>query len=444
MQKKTVNKIICVIVALVLAALAFTAGYFTRKLTRPQSASSFEWALETIEKNYYFGGVEDTFGQTSVSALVDTYLDRYSQYYTAEEYKSVIQNNAGSKSGIGISYSFVEGKGVYISSVVGNSPAYMCGLREGEVLKSGNITGKKQVEFTSAESFSNLIKGAADGEKIELKAIDGSPYVVAKAEYTASYTYMCTNSTAWEFGDAESGGLALYENTDKKMSFLPDGAAYFRLTQFYGTAAKEFYRLAEKFNALNCTSLILDLRSNGGGYVSVMQEIAGCFAGGARKPAMFSRDKHGNEEVYYCTKVTRSQNLISSDVKVYVLANGGTASASEALMGAMLCYGALSYENIYLSQYSEQYLNWLKGTGQEQKNARTYGKGIMQSTFENNSTGEALKLTTAKIFWPDGKSSIHDRGITLADGCAASPAEWEHTKADEELKWVVEKIKSKN
>ena len=123
-----------------------------------------------------------------------------------------------------------------------------------------------------------------------------------------------------------------------------------------------------------------------------------------------------------------------------MLANGGTASASEALIGAMICYGALDYENIFLSQYSDEYKSWLKKTGQELKDARTYGKGIMQSTFENAFTGEALKLTTAKIFWPDGKTSIHDRGVLLSDGCRAASAAWQHTKGDEELKGVVAQI----
>ena len=66
----------------------------------------------------------------------------------------------------------------------------------------------------------------------------------------------------------------------------------------------------------------------------------------------------------------------------------------------------------------------------------------MQSTFVNDKTGEALKLTVAKIFWPDGTTCIHDKGITVEDGCTPVKADWQHTKYDEELQKVSEIIKS--
>ena len=141
--------------------------------------------------------------------------------------------------------------------------------------------------------------------------------------------------------------------------------------------------------------------------------------------------------------MTNAEYRIPAGTEIYLLANSGTASASEALAGAMVCYGALEYKNIFLSQYSEEYTDWLSATGQELKTARTYGKGIMQSTFVNDIPGEALKLTTAKIFWPDEKTCIHDKGITVADGATAVYAEWQHTKDDAELKRVVEIIRTR-
>lgn len=424
-----------------MCAAAFTAGFFTHKCTQRGAVSSYGWALDTINKNYYFGGVEDGFTDTALSAIAQKYLDRYSQYYTAEQYAEVLKSNSGSKSGIGITYSFVDGKGVYISSVTGNSPAYMCGLRAGEWLKSGSVSGGEIKQFNSLNDFTSLVASAGDGASVNLNSADGKTYVTAKSEYTASYTYMCTNSTAWIFGDAASGGLALYERADEKISYLPDGFAYIRLDQFYGTAAAEFYRLVEKFNEISCTSLILDLRSDGGGYVNVMQDIAGCFTDG-EKTAMISRDKKGREERYLCASVKPSQR-IADDTDVYVLANSGTASASEALIGAMICYGALGYRDVFLSEYSEEYMQWLSSTGQELKTAQSFGKGIMQSTFVNDRTGEALKLTTAKIYWPDGNTCIHDKGLTVADGCTPVYAEWQHTKSDAELLRAVEIITSR-
>ncbi len=442
MKGNVAKKILSVILALAVIAASFTAGFFIRGCSRGRAVSSYEWGIDVIRKNYYFGDEAD-FAGMSLGSIADRYLDRYSEYYTAEEYQAALKSNSGSKSGFGLSYSFVDGRGVYTASVVGNSPAYNGGLRAGEWLTSGYISENSTVEFKSSADFQKLLSGVPDGGEVNLVSESGKVYTVGRSEYTASYTYLCAGGSRWIFTDAASGGLALKEVAGE-ISYLPEGCAYIRLSQFYGSAAEEFFVLAEKFNALNCTSLILDLRSNGGGYVSVMQDIAGAFADGGQQLAMLSRDKWGREEKYYCKKVSDRSKRISKDTRVYVLANSGTASASEALIGAMICYGALEYENVFLSDYSKEYLDWLGSSGQDVKTASTYGKGIMQSTFVNSFTGEALKLTTAKIFWPDKQTCIHDIGLTVKDnGCTAVAAQWQHTLADEELRSAVEIIKTR-
>lgn len=427
MKNKAVKIVLPFALALIVGA-AFISGC---------ALSSYDWFVSTIKKQYYYEVDTSAFEGTDLKELAAKHLDRYSAYYTAEEYKAVINSNAGSKSGMGISYAFVDGKGIYISSVVGNSPAYKSGLRAGEWLESGSANGT-EITFNSAEDFSKLVSPVADGTEITLNSADGkSSYGVAKAEYTATYTTMSTNSEGWIFTDSEDGGLALIPEYSEIKTYLPDGTAYINLSQFYGTAAKEFDLLIKKFNAENCTSLILDLRTNGGGYVSVMQDMAYNFSGSTKTLAMLSRNKYGKEEKFNCTKVNANASVLPDGVKVYVLANAGTASASEALIGAMVSYGVLGYKNIFVSDYGEEYIAWLESTGQEVKTARSYGKGIMQSSFVHGLSGEALKLTTAGIFWPDKKTSIHDRGVSVADGCTPVLAEWEHTRADEELQRVV-------
>ena len=195
--------------------------------------------------------------------------------------------------------------------------------------------------------------------------------------------------------------------------------------------------LLEKFNAEKFDKLIIDLRNNGGGYVSVMQDIAGYFTGDT-SVAMTAKYKNGREEVYRCTK---HDKLVDKDkTTVYVLANSGTASASEALIGVLISYDFLKYENIFISDFTESYKEFM---GDDAKTARTYGKGIMQTTFMNYFTGEALKLTTAKIFWPNG-NCIHDVGLNEKSGCSiVDGVEWSATKNDEELQKVCELILAK-
>ena len=85
------------------------------------------------------------------------------------------------------------------------------------------------------------------------------------------------------------------------------------------------------------------------------------------------------------------------------MGDDGTASASEALIGAMLDYDKEGIVNVVLSGYKDK-------SGEIVY--RTYGKGIMQTTYENPTTGEAIRLTTAKIYWPTSDITIHGEGVT--------------------------------
>lgn len=425
------------LVAAAIAACAFLAGFCVRGCAAEKESRSLSWALDVINKNYYFGGVDGgDFTGYSLDAAVDKYLDRYSEYYTAEEYKKKQKEDSGLRSGIGVSYSFVAGKGVFISNVVGNSPAYKSGLRAGEWIVGAELDGAQYV-FGGKDDFPSLISSAGAGRNITLKAADGAQYSVHSAEYTAAYAKMATNGMGWAYVSSEDGGLALTSVPNEAISYLPQGAAYLRLDRFSGSAAEQFYGLIEKFNSENLTSLILDLRGNGGGFVSILQDIAGCFAQGTAMTAVY---RDGGRETFACTPVRSSRKF--GGEKLYIIADAGTASASEALMGVLISYGVTDYGNIFLSDYSAEYLNWVEASGEEVKTRRTYGKGIMQSTFVNESTGEALTLTTAGIFWPNG-NGIHERGITAEDGCISVAAEWQFSKDDKQLKDVIDNIKSR-
>ena len=67
--------------ALIIGAVCFTAGFFTHKCSQRGAMASLQWGLETINKNYYFGEVEDGYSDTALSAIAAKYLDKYSAYY---------------------------------------------------------------------------------------------------------------------------------------------------------------------------------------------------------------------------------------------------------------------------------------------------------------------------------------------------------------------------
>lgn len=438
---KIIKIVVICVVSIAIAAAGFLAGFFTSRLTRPKSSSSYEWAIKTILENYYDDVSEQELLNSSLEGISAQVLDIYSDYYTAEEYRAVESSNAGNKSGVGISYSFLPegvydaGSGVYIERVVGNSPAERSGLKEGTFVL-GARSGGESVTFNKSSDFTEFMNARAEGETFTF-VTDRGEYELSRQEYVASYCSMATSTTTYSF--TYEGGKTLLNEKEGGIAYLPQGAAYIRLDQFYGNAVSEFVSLMEQFNAQNCTSLVLDLRGNGGGYVDVMCGISGIFTGqlqNASRIACSAIYKNGKTENFSVKNAAPASSQLKAGTKVSVLADSGTASASEALIGVLVSAGVVGYGDIYLSDLSEGYLSF---TGTAAKNCRTYGKGIMQSTFRNYLTGEALKLTVAKIYWPNGKC-IHGVGLTQEDGCKTVKGEWDVTYGDEQLAAAVAAI----
>ncbi len=396
--------------------------------------SSYDWAVETIENNYVGGEFDKNMAEEKTPAALAKLLDQYSAYYTKEEYDEIVKSNSGEFYGIGVTLSMVEGAGAMVVTVSGNSPALEAGLEPGDIITGGEVDGVK-VTFENYTQLSEFIDARAKSEQFILSTAE-KDYTLSRESFTQSYVSMSTNSTGWEFRSSAGGRLAMYENIERSMDFLPDGAAYVRLSQFYGDAANEFGKVVEKFNASSMNTLILDLRNNGGGYVNVMQSIGGYFVKSASKVAMTAKFKNGRTQNFKCSNHTKK---IGENAEVYILMNSGTASASEALAGVLIDYGISSFGNVFISDYTEEYLATL---GEGAKTGRSYGKGIMQSIYTNYSTHEVLKLTNAKIYWPKGKC-IHDVGLTQADGCNLVKTNCVVTKGDKELRDVVEIIKSR-
>ena len=422
-KKIHLSRFLCILAAL----CAFSA------LLLSGCASTEEWARITIEQNYYrfdgdYSSLSDLKG-LSVGQMVEK-LDKYSAYYTREEYAAVTAENAGSRSGIGVTYTYSEGNGILLHSVVGNSPARKAGLKAGDILVSASV-GENKVQFTASDDFSTFVNARATGEKFTLNLKDDSSVTLAKANYTASYVSMYTGDCAYEI--EYNGNKLEVKEYGGGIPQLPEDTAYIYLSQFYGGAADEMAQLIRKFNEKGCTTLVLDLRDDGGGYVDLMARIGGRFTSEVQANAIAVKAiyKSGRQEVAYCYNY--SKDTVPAGTSVYVMANNNTASASEALIGVLVSYKILKYENIFLSQYEGQI-------------AKSYGKGIMQSTFTHR-TGNVLKLTVAGIYWAmkdaDGNQvTIHDKGLTVADGCNVAPASDAIVNIgyDDELEAVISKI----
>ena len=136
--------------AVVLLLLAFFAGYALRGALM---VSSSDWVINMISKYYYQDIDTSDSEDIAADALVDKYLDIYSEYYTAEEYEALLKSNGGTSSGLGISYAYIPGSGITIVGSTGNSPAFKAGIRPGDVITK--VNGKS---VASAEDLSRIIK----------------------------------------------------------------------------------------------------------------------------------------------------------------------------------------------------------------------------------------------------------------------------------------------
>ncbi|MBP5308785.1 MAG: hypothetical protein J6Z34_06590 [Clostridia bacterium] len=384
-----------VILALALAG-SFTLGFFARQWSLSETARDTLNVLEVIEKNY----VGDFDADEFIRSAVNGSLDRYSAYYTPVEYDEVNLHRSGISQGrVGIN--FYGGSNV-IYSVTGNSPAERSGITEG-----GAVVGIKlseEADYTPVSVYSDfaaVYDTAQKGEAMYLLINYGgtaASFVTSKDDFIESYVWYQNSAESYNF-EYNNGKWELAEREKPLKSHVNEGYAYIKLSSFNGAAAVQTEMALEKMRSDGIKKLVLDLRNNGGGYMDILVEIAGRLIPGNDKQVVSSVVYKSGAKYEFSTNNNHYGKY--GFEKIVLLGNENTASASEALIGAVLDYDSFYGKNIARVIVS----------GNAAGSFRTYGKGIMQTTFEL-SGGRAIKLTTAKIYWPTSGNCIHGKGVT--------------------------------
>lgn len=394
-RDKIAKCIAAVLFALIFLFVGIIAGWLIGIGTIDDRARNLVWLLERVEDNYYQEVDDETLYDRLYSALE---LDKFCTYYNVDEYDRVVDESRGRNKGYGLSIIY-EGEDVRVYRTVFNSPAELAGLGAGMYIYR---FGENETHLTAADS-DNFYEYLTTHDSVTVEAGyskgDARLLTMTRAAYAAAYCEYRDSEESYRFRGGEPNDLTLTK-VGEGMSVLGESTAYLRLTEFDGNAGREFKACLEKMKERGRTDLILDLRCNGGGYLTTLCNIAAHLLKNAeeRRPlVMTSRYRSGKEEKYTADGNDFSA-YFSDTSRIRVLADENTASASEALMGAMIAYGTISSGDIYLR------VNETDGL------ARTYGKGVMQSTFVAPN-GRALRLTVAQIFWPDGETCIHDVGI---------------------------------
>ncbi len=309
-------------------------------------------ALEqSIKREFYKKPDEKKLEDATYKGLFSGLDDVYSAYYTADEMKQLLEVATGKYVGIGFVVGADKATGaIRVESVMNNSPAKESGVKKGDLVVAVNGKKYSYMEMDIAvknirgpENTSVKITFLRDGKKID-KTITRKEIKIVSIE--------------------------------SKM--LEDKIGYINIKSFEEETAEDFRKALSSLEAQGMKALIIDVRDDGGGLLTVVEDICDRILGKA--VIVYTKDRQGKKEYL------KSSDKEKIDKPIVVLTNRSSASASEILTGAVLDNKA----GISIGE-------------------TTYGKGLVQGMLKLKD-GSGYKLTTAQYFTPNG-NYIDKKGI---------------------------------
>lgn len=303
--------------------------------------------LDLINKKYVDDKNMDSLGTAAIQTILSE-LDPHSVFLPSRQLQEANEDLQGLFFGIGVEFNFINDT-VNIFNVLKGGPSDKAGVQLGDKIikiEDSLVAGN----HTSSETIKDLVRGR-NGSSINLSLLRGTQLIKVPIS---------------------RGGIPLYSLDAAYM--IADTVGYIRLNKFSENTYKEFMQAMDQLHGKGMKALILDLRDNGGGILTEATHIADEFLSG-NKLITYTEGAHSPKKEYKCDK-----EGIFETGRLIVLANEGTASASEILIGALQ--------------------DWDRATiiGR-----RTFGKGLVQEQFEL-SDGSGLRLTVARYFTPLGRS----------------------------------------
>ncbi len=317
-----------------------------------ESLEVFSQVLHRIQQDYVEETHPDELILGAINGMVHT-LDPYSQYMTPEQYKAFREETSGEYHGIGVEISATE-EGLRVIRPYPGSPAEKAGIRPGDLIVS--VEGVAISSIGPDEAISR-IKGRR-GTKVRLGVLrEGWE---EPREFLVERDQIRTHAVSW--------------------AMLEDGYGYVRISQFQERVAEDVRKAIKAMSKQgDLKGVVLDLRGNPGGLVDEAVRLCDLFIDHG---VIVTTRGRGEPEV---ERARRGGTL--RDLRLTVLINGGSASASEIVAGALQDHGRA----IIVGEPS-------------------YGKGSVQNIIRLENDG-ALRLTVAKYYTPSGRPIDHDSTI---------------------------------
>lgn len=328
----------------------FTGGRNYFKLSK--ELSKFYDAYDTITDNYYGDISKEELVDSAISGMVSSVGDIYTSYSDTDTTSKFDEMVNGTYEGIGcvIQQSETDMK---IITVYDNSPAEKAGLKvDDKIIKVDDI----DISTTTASKLGDYIKSGAK-DKITMTIIRGEEEKVVTLSREKIEIPVVTAKT--------------FESNGKKIGYL-------QISIFSSVANKQFKENLEKLEKDGIDGLIIDVRNNNGGYLTTVTDITSSLL---PKGKIIYQIQKGDKKV-----ATKDKTSTKREYPIAVLVNGGSASASEILAGAI----------------KESYKGYVVGT-------KTYGKGTVQQV-KKLSDGSMIKYTVENWLTPDG-NWINEKGI---------------------------------
>ncbi len=304
--------------------------------------------IDYIDYNYVDTVKQTDLETTAIKEMLKE-LDPHSQYITVEEFHSVNDDLLGSFEGIGISFR-IEKDTITVISPIPGGPSEKVGLMAGDRIVKIEDTLVAGTGITNNDAIRKL-KGKK-GTKVKVSIFRrGIPKLI---DFTITRDVIPTYSLDVAY-------------------MVNDEIGYVKLRNFSATTEKEFKKAIEELINEGMTKLILDLRGNPGGYLNAAISIADEFLPSG-KLIVYTEGKNRPKNFAFATDRGNLQ-----DKEVVILIDGGSASASEIVAGAI----------------QDNDIGTIIGR-------RSFGKGLVQEQM-NLPDGSALRLTVARYYTPTGR-----------------------------------------
>jgi carboxyl-terminal processing protease len=313
--------------------------------------------IDTIEANFYKPVKQSKLEDASLKGIVESLDDPYSSYLTSKEARQFDEDVSGHFEGVGMNVE-QNRRGLKVLRVFDGSPAKEAHIRAGDFILA--VDGRP-IAGVNSEVSTNRIKGPA-GTSVELRV------------YTPGESSDRTVKVKRARIEVPLTRARLKVRDGKKIGVV-------ELMEFSDGAHAALARDIKRMRSQGAQGIVLDLRGNPGGLLLEGVAVSSLFIENGRIVSV--RGRHRDERVHNA----EGDAILPKDFPLVVLVDGGSASASEIVTGALRDRGRAT----------------VVGT-------HTFGKGLVQEV-ENLSNGGELKLTTAHYYLPDGETIATGKGI---------------------------------